>query len=73
MKLKDKVTIVTGASRGIGEAIARKFCEEGASVVLCSRSAEAVVAIAESLADEGWNAKSTQADISKKSRCGSTG
>ncbi len=66
MKLKDKVTIVTGASRGIGEAIARKFCEEGASVVLCSRSAEAVAAIAESLADEGWNAKSTQADISKK-------
>ncbi len=66
MTLKDKVAIVTGASRGIGEAIARKFCQEGASVMLCSRSAESVAAIAESLSDEGGNAKSTQADISNK-------
>ena len=66
MTLKDKVAIVTGASRGIGEAIARKFCQEGASVMLCSRSAEGVAAIAESLSGEGRNAKSTQADISNK-------
>ncbi|CAI7999720.1 3-oxoacyl-[acyl-carrier-protein] reductase FabG [Geodia barretti] len=58
MTLKDKVAIVTGASRGIGEAIARKFCQEGASVMLCSRS--------ESLSDESGNAKSAQADISNK-------
>jgi 3-oxoacyl-[acyl-carrier protein] reductase len=66
MKLKDKVAIVTGASRGIGEAIARKFCEEGASVMLCSRSASSVTAVAESFVREGWNAKSTQTDISNK-------
>ena len=66
MILKDKVAIVTGASRGIGEAIARKFCQEGASVMLCSRSAESVAAIAESLSAEDGNAKSTQADISNK-------
>ena len=66
MILKDKVAIVTGASRGIGEAIARKFCQEGASVMLCSRSAESVAAIAESLSGESGNAKSTQADISNK-------
>ena len=66
MKLKDKVAIVTGASRGIGEAIARKFCQEGASVMLCSRSASSVTAVAESFVPEGWNAKSTQADISNK-------
>lgn len=66
MKLKDKVAIVTGASRGIGEAIARKFCQEGASVMLCSRSAESVGAIAEFLSGDGGNAKSTQADISSK-------
>ena len=66
MILKDKVAIVTGASRGIGEAIARKFCKEGASVMLCSRSAESVAAIVESLSREGGNAKSTQADISNK-------
>jgi 3-oxoacyl-[acyl-carrier protein] reductase len=66
MTLKDKIAIVTGASRGIGAAIARKFCEEGASVMLCSRSAEAVAGVAEALVNEGWNAKSTQADISNK-------
>ena len=66
MILKDKVAIVTGASRGIGEAIARKFCQEGASVMLCSRSAESVAAIAESLSGESGNAKSTQADIANK-------
>ena len=66
MTLKDKVAIVTGASRGIGEATARRFCQEGASVMLCSRSAEGVAAIAESLSGEGGNAKSTQADISNK-------
>ena len=66
MTLKDKVAIVTGASRGIGEAIARKFCQAGASVMLCSRSAESVAAIAESLSSNGGDAKSTQADISNK-------
>ena len=66
MTLKEKIAIVTGASRGIGAAIARKFCEEGASVMLCSRSAEAVAGVAEALVNEGWNAKSTQADISNK-------
>ena len=66
MKLKDKVAIVTGASRGIGEAIARKFCEEGASVMLCSRSTSSSAA-ADALACEGWNTQSIQADISQKS------
>ena len=35
--LKDKVIVITGASRGIGEAIARSCLEQGASVVLASR------------------------------------
>ena len=35
--LKDKVIVVTGASRGIGEAIARACIDNGARVVLASR------------------------------------
>src|ERR1700726_2220915 len=39
MDLAGKVAVVTGSSMGIGEAIARAFVEEGASVVLLSRDA----------------------------------
>ncbi len=34
MELKDQVAIVTGASRGLGKAIAKRFLEEGAFVAL---------------------------------------
>src|SRR6266404_5679161 len=34
----NKVAIITGASRGIGSAIAKKFHQDGASVALCARS-----------------------------------
>jgi short-subunit dehydrogenase len=39
MELDGKIIVITGASMGIGEAIARKFAAEGASVVLLSRDA----------------------------------
>ena len=34
MRLKDKVTVITGAAHGIGKAYARRFAEEGAHVVV---------------------------------------
>jgi len=40
MLLKDRIALITGASRGIGRAIATTFAEHGASVVISSRSPE---------------------------------
>ena len=64
--LSGKTAIVTGASRGIGAAIAQRLCEAGANVVLCSRSAEAVSQVAEVLKEKGYTTLSMAADISQK-------
>ena len=42
MRLKDKVSIITGAGRGIGQATALKFAREGAKVVVCDLTAESI-------------------------------
>lgn len=52
-RLAGKVTVITGASRGIGQAIAERFAREGASVVLVARTREALEAIARGIEREG--------------------
>jgi DNA helicase-2/ATP-dependent DNA helicase PcrA len=49
MRYQDKVTIVTGGSRGIGEAIARAYASAGAKVVVASRKLENVQPVADAI------------------------
>lgn len=54
--LSGKVAIITGASKGIGQAIARGFAELGAKVIVSSRKQEAVDAVAAEFAKDGLEA-----------------
>ncbi len=66
MKLKDKVAIVTGASKGIGSGIAKAFGKEGAIVIVnySSSKADADKIVAE-IEEQGGKAIAIKADISK--------
>jgi short-subunit dehydrogenase len=65
MKLQDKVAVITGASMGIGEAIAKLFLQEGAKVVLCSRDLARTRA-AEQRIGGGTNTLSVACDVSRR-------
>jgi len=55
--LDNRVAIVTGASRGIGEAIAKTLAAHGAHCVLASRKIEALQAVADAIRKEGGRAE----------------
>lgn len=66
---KDKVVIVTGASSGIGEAMAREFAACGAKVVLGARQADKLATITEEIRTAGGSAAWCAVDVVKEEEC----
>ena len=62
-RLAERVAFVTGASRGIGEAIARRFAAEGARVALAARDYAACQRIASEIAAAGGEAIAISCDV----------
>ena len=62
MLLRDKTALITGASRGIGLAVAEAFVRHGASVILTARS-ESVHALASKLCRSGQTATAVSGDL----------
>ena len=68
-KLYDKVVIVTGASSGIGKAIAYEYAKNGAKVVLAARNADKLLKLKIDIEYKGGIAVFVPTDVSKKSDC----
>ncbi len=64
MRLKDKVAIITGSSKGIGEGCALVFAREGAKVVVTSRHEPEGQKVVESIREQGGEAIYIRVDVS---------
>jgi 3-oxoacyl-[acyl-carrier protein] reductase len=63
MRFEGRVSVVTGASQGIGEVIARDLAAEGAAVVLVDVQADKLEAVAASIAGAGGRAETRAVDV----------
>jgi len=66
MRLKDKVAIVTGGAKGIGEAVAKKFAAEGAKVVICDLNEADVQKVVKEINDNGGTAIGVECNVANR-------
>jgi 3-oxoacyl-[acyl-carrier protein] reductase len=63
--MKDRVAVVTGGSKGIGVAVARRFAESGAKVAIVARGADDLAAARTALVKDGLHVRDYVCDVSK--------
>ena len=63
MKLKDKIILVTGGSKGIGKGISKVFLDNGAKVIICARNRDELEKTAENELKNGAHISSLRADL----------
>jgi len=66
LRLNDRVALITGAGRGIGEAIARRFAEEGSIVVISDVMEDNIKKLADELNAMGLRAMAIPVNVTKK-------
>ena len=73
-RLKDRIALITGASRGIGRAVAEKFAQEGAHVLLLARNRKALERVDDAIRAAGGKATLIPLELAdgKSHRCART-
>ena len=70
MVLKGKTAMITGGSKGLGRALAKRFAEEGAAVSLCARDADEIAAVVSEIEAAGGRAIGRVADVTSEEDLG---
>ncbi len=63
MQLNNKIAVITGAGKGIGQGIAKLFAEQGAKVALCDINEESVLQAATELQEQGFDCLGFRVDV----------
>ncbi len=69
MRLKDKVAVVTGASRGLGEHLSIELASEGARVVLAARNEERLGVVRDQIEQNGGTVLALSVDLQEEDAC----